>query len=651
MNDLINEVVKIIAEGKVLRTGKDGNPKAVCSFSKHYTLEYVRKNFKNYAVKLSKDIICFDFDKREEFLKAFEVVQALNLHCIVIESVRGGGHIYFFNKMQKVKGDSQGNKTGLTLIVDIKNGIGKNGNEHNSAVMICDNSQERKVLYFNPTESGELGEVAIFFIPVKSSFEFINMSDGSGRNSSFYSYILALQSEGFTVEEARETIRIINQYILKEPLSEKELETILRDESFLKPNFFKGKTFLFDRFATYIKNNNHIIKIDGRLNIYIDNYYNSSLEKLEKVMIQHIPLLTDAKRKEVLKYLNIICDERQQADANMIAFKNGIYNIKDNSFISFSPEIIITNKINWDYNPAAYSGIADKTLNKIACNDNSIRSLLEELIGYCLYRRNELGKAFILTGDGANGKSTFIAVLNRILGDKNIAANDLKELSERFSTVTLYGKLANLGDDIGDTFITDPSLFKKIVTGDKIVAEQKGQPKFEFNPYCKMIFSANSVPRMNDKSNAIIRRLIIVPFEAKFNDTDDDFDPEIKYKLQSQESIEYFIKLGIEGLKRVLENKKFSISEKVKKELEEYEVSNNPILSFLKDCDDESFQIENEPTSRVYEHYCRFCDKNNFQSLSKTAFSKQLKLHASFETTTANDRGKTIRVYCLKNHS
>lgn len=79
------------------------------------------------------------------------------------------------------------------------------------------------------------------------------MSAGDGRNQSLFNYILTLQSEDFTKEEARETIRLINRYVLKEPLSERELETILRDDAFKKPVFFKGPTFLFDRFATYLK--------------------------------------------------------------------------------------------------------------------------------------------------------------------------------------------------------------------------------------------------------------------------------------------------------------------------------------------------------------------------------------------------------------
>ena len=109
-----------------------------------------------------------------------------------------------------------------------------------------------------------------------------------------------------------------------------------------------------------------------------------------------------------MSYLDLLIRENTpQSNAHLIAFRNGIYNLIDDSFVKFSPEIIITNKINWDYNPNVYSKLVDDTLNKIACQDKDIRNLLEEVVGYCLFRRNELGKAFILIGDKSNGKSTF----------------------------------------------------------------------------------------------------------------------------------------------------------------------------------------------------------------------------------------------------
>lgn len=616
--------------------GKEKEPAVAYTKEENHIPVIAARTFNSFSGILAEDTVLIEFDNREQGEIFFKIIKGLKIPCLVSNREGGKGyHFLFKDRMGQLK-----TCTNVMLACGVRNADIKTG-KRNGVECLKLLGNERKVIY-NETPYSEIRK---WMIPLNKNIDFSELEDGDGRNQTLFNYILTLQSAGLTIEEIRETIKIINNYVLKESLSEKEIETILRDEAFLKQSFFKGRTFLHDKFGDYLKNNNNIIKIDNKLHMYYEGTYIQDIDKIEREMLKHIPFLTDAKRKEVLKYLNIVCDEKEKADAKLIAFKNGIYNIEDDSLMDFSPQHVITNKIDWNYNPAAYSELADKTLNKIACNDKEVRILLEELIGYCFYRRNELGKAFILTGTGANGKSTFIAILNRILGDKNVAALDLKELGDRFSTVTLYGKLANLGDDIGSNFIPDPSLFKKITTGDKITAEQKGQPKFEFNPYCKLIFSANNIPRMNDRSNAVIRRLVIIPFEAKFSDTDKDYDPEIKYKLQSQESIEYLIRLGIEGLKRVIKNKKFSISEKIKKEVDEFEIENNPVLAFLKESEEEDFQIENEPTSKIYEHYCVYCRKNGFQEMSKTSFSRQMNQIAGYTTAVTRLKGELSRVY------
>ncbi|QNO15317.1 primase C-terminal domain-containing protein [Alkalicella caledoniensis] len=620
------------------KTKKGSEKEPAVAYTKeenHITLEAARTH-KSFSGVLADDAALIEFDDQEQGEIFLNIIKGLKIPCLVSDREGGQGHHFLFK-------DTLGQLktcTGVMLAcgvrkVDIKTGK-RNGLE---CLKLLGN--ERTVIYNEVPYS----ETEKWMLPLDKVIEFSELADGDGRNPTLFRYIGSLQNAGLTIEEVRQTIRIINKFVLKEPVQEKEVESILRDDAFFRQSFFKGKTFLHDKFGDYLKNNNNIIKIDDKLHIYHEGTYIQALDKIEREMLKLIPFLTDAKRKEVLKYLNVICDEKVKADAKLITFKNGIYNIEDDSFMDFSPQHVITNKINWNYNPAAYSEIADKTLNKLACQDEQVRLLLEELIGYTFYRRNELGKAFILTGTGANGKSTFIAVLNHILGDKNIAALDLKELGDRFSTVTLYGKLANLGDDIGSNFIPDPSLFKKITTGDKITAEQKGQPKFEFNPYCKLIFSANNVPRMNDRSNAIIRRLVIIPFEAKFSDKDNDHDPEIKYKLQSQESIEYLISLGITSLKRVLKNKKFSISEKIKKEVDEFEVENNPVLGFLRECEEEDVQVENEPTKEIYQRYKGYCSRNGFQEMSKTSFSRQLNQVAGYTTAVTRLKGSLSRVY------
>ena len=420
---------------------------------------------------------------------------------------------------------------------------------------------------------------------------------------------------------------------------------ILRDDAFKKPIFFDGNTLLHERFAEYLKNAKHIVKINNQLHIFKNGIYVPGYRAIEGEMIQLIPHLRDAQRKEVLKYLELIAEPAKAADANFIAFKNGVYDVAHETMVPPSPDLILTNRIEHNFNPAAYSELMDSTLNKLACQDKDIRALLEECVGYCFYRRNELGKAFILTGDKSNGKSTFLDVVAAILGEDNISTLDIKELGDRFSTSMMFGKLANIADDIGDDFLqgTQVSVFKKVVTGNRIKAERKGQDPFEFSPYVKILASANEIPRMKDKTGAVLRRLVIIPFNATFSKDDPDYRPFIKYDLMQPEALEYMIALGMEGLKRVISNRAFTVPTLVQEQLDEYEESNNPIIAFLKDV--ELSELENEPTSDVYRRYNLFCTENSLQAMSAIAFTKQLCRRCGFTLTRKRVDGEIKRVY------
>lgn len=602
------------------------------------TFEQVQ-SLPEYSGILAAETILIDVDDFEASEILFKVVKEYALTCRVYRTSRGK---HFLFKNSGVPTNKTGCKLAIGLTADIKIGT------RNSYEVLKYDNQNREILY-DTAENEEAQQLPRWLFPVKSKMEFLNMETGDGRNQGLFNYILTLQSNDFSVEEARETIRIINKFVLKVPLSDDEIETVLRDDAFKKPVFFMGSTFLFDKFATFLKNNNHIIKINNQLHIYKNGIYISGLAEIEAEMIQHIPGLNRAKRTEVLAYLDILIRENSKAeDANLIAFENGLYNIVDDSFVEFTPEHIITNKIRWKYNPEAYSELADKTLNKIACNDPQIRALLEEAIGYCFYRRNELGKAFILTGDKSNGKSTFLSMVQCLLGDENISSLDLKELGDRFKTAEMFGKLANIGDDIGDEFIANPAIFKKLVTGERVSAERKGQNPFEFNNYSKLLFSANNIPRIKDKTGAVQRRLTIIPFDARFSADDPDFNPYIKHLLKTDEVMEYLINLGIAGLKRVLLNRKFTGSTKVQKAMDEYEENNNPIIGFFRECEDEEFQIENEPTNVVYKRYQEYCLANSLQPMSNIEFSKQVNRILNMRVENKWLNGKKHRIF-IKN--
>ena len=64
---------------------------------------------------------------------------------------------------------------------------------------------------------------------------------------------------------------------------------------------FEGKAFLFDKFAQYLKNEYHIVKINGQLHIYNKGIYDYAQKTIETKMIEKIPTLTSQRRTEVMK--------------------------------------------------------------------------------------------------------------------------------------------------------------------------------------------------------------------------------------------------------------------------------------------------------------------------------------------------------------
>ena len=594
------------------------------------------QKLQSFAGVLRDDCIMIDVDDAESAEKMMQIVEDHQIRCRVTCTSRGK-HFTFRNS--GVEKCGTGLKLACGIVADIKTGGMPEVLKVDGEERFCEWGE------VNP-EQGDYDELPLWMHPVTTKMDF---NQTVSRNNDFYGYILVLQTQlAMTNDQCRECIRIINNYVLPEPLEDGELDTILRDEAFEKPIFFDGKKFLHDAFANWLINQHHIKRINGQLHVYKDGIYTAGYRNIEFMMLKAYPQMKDSQRKEVLKYIEVMCpDNEPVADANLIAFQNGVYNIATDTLTAFSPDMVITNQIPWDYNPVAHSALADTVLNKMACQDPEIRQLLNEAIGYCFYRRNELSVSLFLTGEKANGKSTFLQMLQDVLGVQNTSALGLDELDERFSVATMFGKLANIGDDISDDFLHGRAIahFKKIVSGNMVKAENKGQDAFFYKPTVKLIFSANQIPRMKDRTGAVLRRMVIIPFNATFSKTDPDYDPYIAWKLKDPEVMEYLVKVGIEGLKQILLNRAFTQSKKVDDELKEYTEYNNPILLFLSETEKED--IINQETKTIHSMYEVFCRDNGFQCMGLASFSKEVTRQLNCMVKDKRINGRKARIFVL----
>ena len=597
----------------------------------------------SFGAILNQDFIDISFDTDELSQKFWDMAEKNDWNCLILENPENGHiHSYWKDTEHKIEKGGKDKKLAVGLIADIHSG--------STYIPLRVNGVDRFPPSFEPDD---IDEVPDELLPVNTTINLADLQEGDGRNDELFKYILILQSQLMLDREPiRRVLDNINHFIFQDALSEDEMDVITRDDAFAKPIFYKGKTFLHDKFGDYMIRQFNIIRFNRQLHCYRDGIYITGHKYIENLMLQVIPSIKANQRTEVLKYLEVKIpdDEEVHMQETLIAFRNGVLNIMTDELLPFSPEYIVTNKIPWDYNPNAYDELMDSTLNKISCNDHEIRALLEECAGYCLYRKNDLETSFILTGTGSNGKSTYLEALECMLGQNNVSNLDIAELDDRFSTVMLAGKLANIGDDISNEFLQGKTIavFKKIVSANSIKAENKGQDVFFFKPYTKLLFSANTIPRMQSKGfSAIKRRLAIIPFNAVFSKNDPDYDSTVKWKLKSQSAMEYLIVIALQGLKRAL-SYGFTESSKVKDEVEQFEKDNNPVLGWLEslDEDDEVQYIARTPVNDLYVSYDSYCYQNGFKSTSNAEFSKQIQKKFGLKPSRRTIQGKKYTFLC-----
>lgn len=583
----------------------------------------------DYAGILNDDIIQIDLDDSNEANIIYSIIQDIGISCPVLKTSRGL-HFYFKNSLIKNKRIKVKSAIGVTIDI----GLGSK----NSIVPLMVNGAMREWL----EQTEEPDTLPDWLLPIdKHNIDFFNMKTGDGRNQTLFNYILTLQRNGLSKASSIETLRLINNYIFKEPLTEREFEVITRDEAFPEEIFFGVRNkFLHDKFGNHIIAECNCVFINGELHSYKDGIYTPNESELTRIMTAKIPSLKQTQKIEVLRYMkDAVPIVEKNNNSRYIGLKSKVYDIETNRLIDYSPSLYLQHKLNVDYDPKAYDSLTDKTLDKICCGNKRMRMLLEEMVGFCLYRRNELGTAFFLTEDGSNGKSTFVRMIRGMFGDENISKASLEDLSDRFRGAMIVGKLINIGDDIGNGFVGNTSRFKALVTGDAVVMERKGKDPFEYDNYAKFIFTLNTMPRMNDKSRGLYRRMIIIPFKAVFDKKAPDFDAEIIDKLTTTDALNYLFLLALQGLKRV-RNGDFTEVEEVKAEMESYERENNPVLYFF-----EEHEVENQSVKEVYRKYDLWSRERGYQPLSDNMFGKEVRKHLGLVSKTKRIGKEVSRIY------
>jgi len=336
---------------------------------------------------------------------------------------------------------------------------------------------------------------------------------------------------------------------------------------------------------------------------------------------------------------NTIPQEQMGGPEGKIAARNKVINIKADTTEPHSPEHMFTSRLGAEFDATAECPQWQAFLNQVVSSDTH-QAKLQEYVGYCLHHWSmPYHKALFLVGPTASGKSTFLDTVNALLGEDTVASLTPQQLtSERFAPAEIYGKWANIRNDIPKETVKNTGTLKEVLAGDPLKAEEKRKDPFFFRPTAKHLFSANQLPEMEVDDEAFFRRILLVPFPETVPKA--DRDKHLADRLNDE--LPGILNWALEGLQRLLANGSFTGDRSPGKTQETWSKWGDSVERFASIAlTDGSNDI---PKSDVYDAYLEFCRSEGMPSDTQHMMTRELK-REGYTDGRANVGGRTQRCF------
>ena len=221
----------------------------------------------------------------------------------------------------------------------------------------------------------------------------------------------------------------------------------------------------------------------------------------------------------------------------LLNVNNGTIDLRTGQLRDHDRSDLITKLAPVDFDPAARRPRWDAFVQWLMCGDEDLAATLQQAAGYTLTGDVSERIFFMLYGDGANGKGTFIEMIRDLLGDYYVLTPTHTWLKQRHAGNSATSDLAalkgarfvvaNEGED-GDILST--ARIKQFVGGgDTITARFLYQEAFSFRPEGKLWYITNCTPEVSATDTALWDRLRVLPFLNRV--TDDQRDGHLHDRL------------------------------------------------------------------------------------------------------------------------
>jgi putative DNA primase/helicase len=220
--------------------------------------------------------------------------------------------------------------------------------------------------------------------------------------------------------------------------------------------------------------------------------------------------------------------------------QNGVYSLP-NAFVSEGkPEDLLTKQTNVSYDSDADCPLWESFFDDIFSGDETVKRYVQKALGLSLSGDMSEQAFFICYGDGANGKSTLLNTVRKVMGDyarttsfqtfdadsRNEYGNDMADLTGcRFVTAIESEQNKKLAE----------ARVKTITGGDDISCRFLYGQLFTYTPSYKVWLAVNHKPQVRGADHGIWRRLHLIPFNVRFGPSGSKpIDKDLEHKLAAE---------------------------------------------------------------------------------------------------------------------
>lgn len=385
------------------------------------------------------------------------------------------------------------------------------------------------------------------------------------------------------------------------------------------------------KFAKEFMARNSIVRIQGILYLYLHErgYYHPLIIGASDIPVR-MQMPNDMQDRcnnttinEMIKWLYAWIGEYTEVynKAEYVNFKNGYLDITSNKLHNHSSDVVFTYVLNVDYvSDMKETPVFDKFLSNICEGQMGLDNLLAEHFGYIISSIRSVKLISIFYGPSNTGKSTWLELLNLVIGDEFTKAIPLQNLSGNFRTIELLGARLNTFSEIDNFKLNDMYMIKTLSSGgDRINCDVKNGKPVDFVSLAALVFASNTLEnfKLIGRKDAVYHRLLIIPFLNQINTNNriigllDKLRQELPYIVK---------KFALPGLQRFYSNYyEFTDTALINQMKYDLLKTDNSVFKFLSEyCEfGEDLRIS---TVELYGYYRNYCYNKNLNCVKKNEF-------------------------------